>query len=129
MVGALESDLSGQREVAHYGRLLQALLGRDYRRHDRTPAFWLNVSAARLESKMTESHLVKILFTVVPIPSLSAKGGPFIKSRLATPDPGIVIKAATTSKNLASSIGFFYAFIVGPINQSCLVSPIVVAIA
>lgn len=63
------------------------------------------------------------------IPRLTSVFYPVIVSSLATPDPGMVVSAATSTQDFSSRVGLFDSRILGTVDQGRLVLPVIVTSA
>lgn len=74
------------------------------------------------------THFLKISFATIPGPFRSTIALPSVKCSFAPAEPGKVVQAAATPKNLTTGIWLLDAFIVGLIHKSRLVSPVILAV-
>ena len=72
-------------------------------------------------------YLIKVLLSISPIPCLTTIRSPIIERSSASSDPGVVVKAATSTKDLSSRIRFLDTGVVRSVNHGSFIRPVIFA--
>lgn len=78
---------------------------------------------------MVSLDLIKVFLARLTVPVLPSILLPVVDCRLASRDPGVVVRAATAIEDLAARIGLLDTSVFGPVNHGGFVRPVVVAVA
>lgn len=74
--------------------------------------------------KRRNTDLVKVLPARVPSPFITTVVCPLVEGGPASPDPSVVVQAATATKDFATGIGLFDPSVFRAIDHGCFVGPV-----
>lgn len=74
--------------------------------------------------KRRDTDLVKVLPTRLPSPFITTVVCPLVESSPASPDPSVVVQAATATKDFATGVGLFDPSVFGAIDHGRFIGPV-----